>query len=321
MKSINCMNDSRVSKDAESVRSRPSHVPSQPALLPPYRDPGGLQSRSNQPPDIWNSQGVSGNVCANPRASSSSPYPAGFNPWISNVTEYTSPHVTDERQIPDTVLNPRCQSGPPAGNSFDPREGRFSKHYGADQQRLQISDPHFDKFPTSATFACWKIRFKTEVCTCSQFATEAMLWIKEVEMVESVEDLKSSRSIKGTHGPDFELLDARIASALNKIIHNTQFKKKVSLEEMKAHKEDRFLRGRQIAYLIHEYFRVTGANVSVENYAELFTIALRNDDIQEFDSKRDGILLSMTKIPPDDFLEGLYKLRMRGSEKLKESRT
>ena len=31
----------------------------------------------------------------------------------------------------------------------------------------------------------------------------------------------------------FELLDARIASAPNKIIQNTRFKKKVSLEEMK----------------------------------------------------------------------------------------
>ena len=87
--------------------------------------------------------------------------------------------------------------------------------------------------------------------------------------------------------------------------------------EQKAQKEDRFLRGRQIAHLIYEYFRVTGANDSVENYADLFTIALSNDDIQEFDSKWDGILLSMTKIPPDDILEGLYKLGIRESEKLK----
>ena len=43
---------------------------------------------------------------------------------------------------------------------------------------------------TPATFAYWKVRFKTEVCTCSQFATDAMLWIKEVEMVDSVDDLK-----------------------------------------------------------------------------------------------------------------------------------
>ena len=85
----------------------------------------------------------------------------------------------------------------------------------------------------------------------------------------------------------------------------------------KPKKEDCFLRGRQIAYLIYEYFRVTGANDSVVNYADLFTIGLRNDDGQEFDLKWDGILLSMTKIPPDDILEGLYKLRIRESEKLK----
>ena len=101
-----------------------------------------------------------------------------------------------------------------------------SQNYGADQQRLQISELHFDKFPNPATFACWKIRFKTEVCACSQFLTEAMLWIKEVEMVESVDDLKSSLSVRGIRLPDLEVLDARIASALNKIIHNSHFKKK-----------------------------------------------------------------------------------------------
>ena len=116
---------------------------------------------------------------------------------------------------------------------------------------------------------------------------------------------------------NFEVLVARIASALNKIIQNTRFKKKVSLEEMKAQKEDRFLRGRQIAYLIYEYFRVIGANDSVEDYADLFTVALRNDNVQEFDTKWDGILLSMTKITSDDILDGLYKLRIRECEKLK----
>ena len=144
-----------------------------------------------------------------------------------------------------------------------------------------------------------------------------MLWIKEVEMVGSVDDVESSSSFRGIRMPDFEVLDARIASALNRIIHNSHFKRRISLEEQKAQKQDRFFRGRQIAYLIYEYFWVTGANDSVENYADLFTVGLRNDDIQEFDSKWDGILLSMTKIPPDDILEGLYKLRIRESEKLK----
>ena len=87
------------------------------------------------------------------------------------------------------------------------------------------------KFTTPSTFACWKIRFKTDVCTCSQLPTEAMLWVKEVELVKSVDDLKSLCSVRGVRMPDFEVLDAKIASALNRIIHNTRFKGKVSLEE------------------------------------------------------------------------------------------
>ena len=138
-----------------------------------------------------------------------------------------------------------------------------------------------------------------------------------MELVDSVDVLKSSCSVKGLQMPNFELLDARIASALNRIIHNSHFKRGVSLEEQKAQKENRFLRARQIAYLFYEYFRVTGARDSVENYADLFAISLRNDDIQEFDSKWDGILLSMTQIPLDDILEGLCKLRVRESGKLK----
>ena len=74
----------------------------------------------------------------------------------------------------------------------------------------------FDKFPASQTFSCWKIRFKTEVCSCSNFPTEAMLWIREVEMVNSVDDLKSSCSIQGIiPSPDFELLHARMKHLTN----------------------------------------------------------------------------------------------------------
>ena len=73
--------------------------------------------------------------------------------------------------------------------------------------------------------------------------------------------------------PNFEVLDARISSALNRIIQNTRFKKKGLSRGTKSSKRGTvFLRGRQIAYLIYEYFRVTGANDSVENYADLFTI-------------------------------------------------
>ena len=61
-----------------------------------------------------------------------------------------------------------------------------------------------------------------------------------MELVESVDELKTSSSIRGISMPNFEVLDARIASALNKIIHNSHFKRRISLEEQKAQKQGLF---------------------------------------------------------------------------------
>ena len=156
---INCMNDSRDFQDAESVRSGHSHVTSRPVSFPPHPIPEGMlrhsfvtPRRKEGPPSIWDTLGISGNVFANPAASSSAPYPQESNPWISNVSERTSPHVMSERQTP--VQDQRCQSGPSGKSSVIPSEGDSSKNNGADQQRLQIEDLHFDKFTTPATFAC-----------------------------------------------------------------------------------------------------------------------------------------------------------------------
>ena len=42
-----------------------------------------------------------------------------------------------------------------------------------------------------------------------------------------------------------------------------------------------------------------------------------DDNIQEFDTRWDEVLLSMSKIPSDDVLESMYKLRIRESVQLK----
>ena len=171
----------------ESVRIGNSHVTSQPVSFPPHPTPGGMLSRPIGMP----SRREGPNVFANSVASSSAPYPQELNPCSSGREETIRSSTVEKSEKQTPVQDQRCQSGPSAKSSVIFSGGDSSKNYGADQQRLQISDLHFDKFPTPATFACWKIRFKTEVCTCSQFPTEAMLWIKEVEMVDSVDDLMS----------------------------------------------------------------------------------------------------------------------------------
>ena len=178
---VNCMNDSKDFQDAQSVRSGNSR----PVLFPPLPIPEGLlrpsflsPRRKEELPNIWDTFGISGNVFAHPQASSSAPYPQEFSPWKKTIEEPTHMSIAEKSERPERDPDLRCQSGPSAKDSVIFIGGDSSKNYLADQQRLQISDLHFDKFPTPATFACWKIRFKSEVCTCSQFPTEAMQWIK-----------------------------------------------------------------------------------------------------------------------------------------------
>ena len=135
------------------------------------------------------------------------------------------------------------------------------------------------------------------MAVCSDFPSGALLLINEVEMVDSVEGGMEVIAINcGQEFPNFEMLDAKIASALNKIIQNSNMKKKVSLKEQKAQKEDRFLPAITLIY-----------------FPSIFVMMMFRN------SMRDGmkIPLSMTKIPLDDILESLCKLRIRESDQLK----
>ena len=62
---------------------------------------------------------------------------------------------------------------------------------------------------------------------------------------------------------------------------------------------------------------MTGAHDTVLDYADFFSVTLHDDNIRDFDTRWDEILLSMTNIPPDDVLESLYKLRIREFDQLK----
>ena len=80
------------------------------------------------------------------------------------------------------------------------------QNYVVGQQRQQMSELQFDRFPNPSSFLVWKTRYKTQVSSGSDFTSEAMSWIKEVEMVGSLDDLKSSRSVYGKDFSKFEML-------------------------------------------------------------------------------------------------------------------
>ena len=113
---VNCMNDSKDFQDAESVRSGNSHVASQLVSFPPHPIPGGLlrqsfvsPSRREGPPSIWDTHGISGNVLADPLASSSAPNPQELHQWNSSEEPLHSSTV-EKSERPEQNQDLRCQS-------------------------------------------------------------------------------------------------------------------------------------------------------------------------------------------------------------------
>ena len=143
---------------------------------------------------------------------------------------------------------------------------------------------HLGKFADSMEFQSWKVNCKTEVCTRTADPQITMPWIKEVEIANTIDELMTSRSIvERTNFPDFHMLDAMIASALKKLLSpHVRFLKRVNVVEQRAQKYDRFLRERQIAHMICEHFRATGAYEAVQGPSDLFNVRFQNDDVRDF---------------------------------------
>ena len=136
---------------------------------------------------------------------------------------------------------------------------------------------------------------------------------KKSRLQESKDDFVTSQSISGRRDiPDYEMLDAKIASALKKIITSVHFRRRVSVEEQRVKTYDRFLRGRQIACMIYEYCRATGAYEAVQGLSNLFSLRLQIDDVQDFGTRWDQALLAAIEISSETVLEGSYKSKIAG---------
>ena len=142
-----------------------------------------------------------------------------------------------------------------------------------------------------------------------------MHWVKKVKMTDSVDYLLFSSPVKGIQMSNFKVLDAKIASILNKIIHNFFFQKRVSLVNKWPKSRTVFFAEN---YLPHLW-------VLPGHWSQRFCRELRRP-IHHWSSKwrYSGIRFYVGRnfvvhdeIPHGEILEGLYKLRLRASQKIK----
>ena len=218
------LNDSRGFHDPETASSSGlSHVPSHLLSVP---SSFGMPCRDSCPqPDTRNSCGFSGNVFHLHRMNRQHLVlemcmQEVLQPHMSNLcllnTGRSEARMDELQRNTHNLAVPTPRFARKFSTWSHPShvEGAYPQNCMVEQPRNQVSEMHFDKFPAPSTCQCWKTSFKTEVCSCSGYPSEAMHWMKEVEMVESVDDLKSWQSTRGRRFPNFEVLDVKIASSL-----------------------------------------------------------------------------------------------------------
>ena len=156
---VNFMNDSKDFMDAESTCSGNPHVTSPPGLFPRHPPFEGMlrplfssQRQDEEPPNIWDTSGISRNVFAHPQASSSAPYPqelnsSTWNTWKKTTEEPNHMSIAEKSGRPerDSVL--RCQSGPSASRRGFTRQPENSKRAHLSAPALQTPPKFNEKTP------------------------------------------------------------------------------------------------------------------------------------------------------------------------------
>ena len=101
----------------------------------------------------------------------------------------------------------------------------------------------------------------------------------------------------------FKVLNSEIAGVVSSISSTETSNEGSSVKKKKKlHKKKRFLTGRQVSWMICEYFTFSDTDESVWDLSEFKKVAWKNN-IQSFDALWDETRIAMKKQPDEEILE------------------
>ena len=132
---------------------------------------------------------------------------------------------------------------------------------------------------------------KWVIANASMYPTRAFDWYKEIDRAISIEDLEDSG--------EFETLDMKIADAFARAISG-EFARQISILETELmEKHGKFLKGRQIAWLLNNFFRMSEVEGSILEFEDILNVELRNGNLKQFLYEWDLCIMGM-KEPPSE---------------------
>ena len=119
-------------------------------------------------------------------------------------------------------------------------------------------------------------------------------------------------------GEDFEELDAKLSTALDSLLQG-ELKRKVQVKETELSKKGLPITGRQITWMLYDFFKVSTNDGVLLDWEEILQVQLKGDNLSQFLTDWETTLLNIQEPPTDSMLEGLLRNQLEKSEQLKNS--
>ena len=111
----------------------------------------------------------------------------------------------------------------------------------------------------------------------------------------------------------FTTLDAKLLSALTNILTG-DFARKVDTYKETEATNHRYVRSRQVLFMMHEHFSTNIKHGATYSLQDLFSVKLKGDNLRGFISNWDQVMAGIPKVPEINILETLFFNQLKNSK-------
>ena len=181
------------------------------------------------------------------------------------------------------------------------------KDQSNDKNRVKEADSvKLPAFPNPESYRNWRIRTREAVMSASTDPDKAFDWVSETwKEGQTIEYLRNVGK--------FTTLDAKLLSALTNILTG-DFARKVDTYKETEATNHRYVRGRQVLFMMHEYFSTNIKHGATYSLQDLFSVKMKGENLRGFISNWDQVMAGIPKVPETSILETLFFNQVKNSK-------
>jgi hypothetical protein len=175
-----------------------------------------------------------------------------------------------------------------------------SKDAVIEEEEKLVDTLKFDPLRDIKQMREWALKFKKNIAAACRVPADGFAWAAECEKKDNLEQLKDAGG-----RPQ---LDAKLNTALlDSGVVSGELARKVKLMEEELALNGEMLGGRQIAWMVFQYYKIGKIEGALYEFKDLMNTKMYNNNLETFQHDWDSVLIGMVTAPDKETLESMYR--------------